>query len=289
MLREADQAVVVVGNEETRSKSMNAALADAIEKDGLRARQVLLPRHVSPRLDTTKVPLVCLTEPDFVDLMISGHSLHASPQIIHATDHPAAKLLMTPTRNAAVAGPALREAHARVGRYLATEFISEVIGVEEIPIAHVQGHTTKGYRLLHEDRTLIVALMRGGEPLAHGVNDVFPSATFHHAKRPDDIASDDLRGRVTVVLVDSVVNSGETAVEFIRHIRRLHATIRIVVVAGAIQAEAVASGNPMNDALTRYRAIVVVGLRMSANKFTGKGATDTGNRLFNTQHLAGNY
>lgn len=38
MLTKADQAIIVVGEEQTRSKAMDAALMNAIDNDGLRAR-----------------------------------------------------------------------------------------------------------------------------------------------------------------------------------------------------------------------------------------------------------
>ena len=284
MLSKADQAIVVVGEEQTRSKTMDAALMHAIDVDGLRARQAVLPSNASPRLDTTKLPLIQLTEPEFVDSVLCRRSRHAGIQVLHATDKNAAKLLMTPTRDATVAGPVLREAHRRVGWYLATEFLTDVIGVEEYPIAHVQGHHTSGYRLLHEQQTSIVALMRGGEAMALGVNDAFPLAMFVHAGRPDEIGLHHLQGQLTVVLVDSVVNSGKTVVRFVQHVRNLHATIRIVVVAGVTQAQSVSEGS-LAQALGRHANLSLVALRLSDNKFTGRGVTDTGNRLFNTTHI----
>jgi uracil phosphoribosyltransferase len=188
---------------------------------------------------------------------------------------------MTRMRDANVAGPLLREAHQKAGWYLATEFLADVIGTEEYSIPHVQGHDTKGYRLSHERQTLIVALMRGGEPMALGVNDVFPLATFVHAKEPDEMLHH-LQGRSNIVLVDSVVNSGKTVVQFVQYIRSLHPTIRIVVVTGVAQAESISI---IERALPRERRLSLIALRLSANKFTGKGTTDTGNRLFNTTHL----
>ncbi|KAG0636937.1 uracil phosphoribosyltransferase-domain-containing protein [Tuber brumale] len=283
MLSKADQAIVVVGEEQTRSKTMDAALLNAIDNDGLRARQALLPSNAPPRLDTTKLPLIQLTDPEFIDLVIRRRSRHPL-QVLHAADRNAAKLLMTPMRDATVAGPALREAHRRVGWYLTTEFLTEMIGLEEYPIPHVQGHQTSGYRLCHEEKTSIVALMRGGEPMALGVNDALPRAMFVHAKRPEDIEPNHLLRQHTVVLVDSVVNSGTTVVNFVQRIRSLHATIRIVVVAGVVQAQSVSEGSPAH-ALARHTNFSLVALRLSDNKFTGRGTTDTGNRLFNTTHL----
>lgn len=284
MLRKADQAIVVVGEEQSRSKTMDAVLMDAIINNGLVARQAVLPGGASPRLDSTMLPLVQLTGHEFVDAVLCSRSRHAGLQVLHATDRSAAKLLMTPMRDATVAGPVLREAHRHVGWYLATEFLADVIGVEEYSIPHVQGHQTNGYRLLHEHQTLIVALMRGGEAMALGVNDSFPLAMFVHASRPDDIKLHHLQGQHTVVLVDSVVNSGKTVLHFVQHVRNLHPTIRIVVLAGVAQAQSV-SGTNLTRALARDPKLSLVALRLSDNKFTGRGTTDTGNRLFNTTHL----
>lgn len=282
MLSKADQGIVVVGEEQTRSKTMDAALANAIDTDGLRVRQVVLPSNASPRLDLMKLPLVQFTKHEFVDSVLCRRSQHVTIQVLHSTDKNAAKLLMTPMRDANIAGPALREAHRRVGQYLATEFLADVIGIEEYPIPHVQGHQTSGYRLSNEHQTSIVALMRGGEAMAFGVNEAFPLAMFVHASRPNDIMLHHLQGQHTIVLVDSVVNSGKTVVQFVQHICNLHATIRIVIVAGVVQAQSVSN---LTQALARYTKLSLIALRVSENKFTGRGTTDTGNRLFNTTHL----
>ena len=284
MLHKADQAIVVVGEEQTRSKTMDAALSRAFHNDGLQARQTLLPSHASPRLDTDRIPLVQLTAPNFLNSILCRRSQHAGLQVLHANEKNAAKLLMTPMRDAKLAGPVLREAHRRVGWYLATELLAEVIGIEEYSIAHVQGHPTSGYRFLHEERITIVALMRGGEAMALGVNDALPLAMFVHANRAEDIMLHHLQGQRTVVLVDSVVNSGKTVAQFLQHVRNLHAFIRIVIVAGVVQAQSIADG-PFVQALNRHAKVSLVALRLSENKFIGKGNTDTGNRLFNTTRL----
>jgi uracil phosphoribosyltransferase/adenylate kinase/phosphoserine phosphatase len=281
MLSKANQAIVVVGEEERRSKTMDAALTNAIGTDGLRARQAVLPSYASPRLDTTQLPLIQLTEQTFLDAVLCRR---AGIQVLHATSRNAAKLLMTPMRHAGVVGPTLRESHRRVGQYLATEFLSSVIGIEEYQIPHVQGHNTSGYRLLNEQKTSIVALMRGGEPMAFGVNEICPLAMFVHAKDPEDIKPHHLQGQSTVVLVDSVVNNGKTVVQFEQHVRRLHASIRIVVIAGVIQAESVAADGLIRG-IARSTKLSLIALRLSENKFTGRGTTDTGNRLFNTTHV----
>ena len=126
--------------------------------------------------------------------------------------------------------------------------------------------------------------MRGGEPMAFGVNEAFPLAMFVHATNADDIKLHHLQGQLTIILVDSVVNTGRTIVEFVQHVRELHATISIVVVAGVVQAQCV-SGGSLNQTLARYAKLHLITLRLSDTKFTGSGSTDTSNRLFNTTHL----
>ncbi|MCJ1232017.1 hypothetical protein MMC12_008698 [Toensbergia leucococca] len=158
------------------------------------------------------------------------------------------------------------------------------MGLEQSPIRHVLGHQIRGSQLFHEQHTTIVALMRGGEPMALGVNDAFPLAMFVHASDADDIKLHHLQGQLTVILIDSVVNTGKTIVEFVQHVRKLHATIRIVVVAGVVQAQCI-SGGSLNLTLTRHAQVHLIALRLSDTKFTGSGTTDTGNRLFNTTHL----
>ena len=285
MLSEAHEAVVVVGEEPIRSKSMENELQSAIDNDRLRrARQVLLPPQTSPRLDTEKLPLIQVDHEEFIQSILRRR--HTTFRVVHATNRSAAKLLMTPTRDAKVAGPALRRAHGNVGWYLATELVTrtDMIGLEEYVIPHVQGHQVSGHRLCHEKQTAIIALMRGGEPMAFGVNSAFPLAMLLHATKPSDVKSHHLHKRHNVLLVDSVINSGKSVVEFIQHIRSLDATIRIVVVAGTVQAKSLSEG-PFFQTLERDKNLSLIALRRSDNKFTGSGITDTGNRLFNTTYM----
>ena len=286
MLSEAHEAIVVVGEEAIRSRTMEKELENAIDaSDGRlhRARQVLLPPHASPRLDTERLPLIQINE-EFIQSILRRRQ--TTFRIADATNQSAAKLLMTPMRDAGVAGPALRAAHSNVGWYLATELVTrtDMIGLEEYAILHVQGHQVNGHRLRHEKQTAIIALMRGGEPMAFGINSAFPLAMLVHATKPSEIKIHHLQKRHNVLLVDSVVNSGKSVVEFIEHIRSLDATIRITVVAGTVQAKSLSEG-PFFQALERDKSLSLVALRRSDNKFTGSGTTDTGNRLFNTTYM----
>lgn len=130
---------------------------------------------------------------------------------------------------------------------------------------------------------LIVPLMNSGETMAFGVNDAFPLCMFHHAKIPNDLHPDNLKNMATIILVDSVANTGKSLVEFVQHIRSLHATIRIVVVAGVIHSSAL-SKSRIAWTLGRFTGLYFVALRFSDNQFIGTEMSDTGNRLFNTVH-----
>ena len=145
MLRRADEAIVVVRQQAIRSKSMDKALLEAIDIHGLHARQLLLPGDVKPRLDVAKLPVVQLDEMTVRNSIFGRGIRRPGLKVVHESDSNSARMLMTPTRDARVRGPGLREAHRQVGRYLAIRYLSEAVGVEEHPIPHVQGHQTSGF------------------------------------------------------------------------------------------------------------------------------------------------
>lgn len=283
MLKAAKHAFVVTGDVETRSKRMDQALQRAVQ-GGLRARQILLPAGSSPRLAKGMVPVV---EMDSA-LVTSILAACVKKQLgafgwTHATESMAAKLLMSPMRNAYVSGPALREAHRKAGWWLATQHVSEMIGCEKTGRANIQSRWTEGYRLLGEEKTLIVALMRRGEPMALGVSEAFPAAIYFHANAPEDLEKRHVAEKRTVLLVDSVVNSVKTIVDFVERIRRIDKTVRIVVVAGVIQDNLFDEVFPW---LGSDHNVGFIAMRLSENEFKGKGKRDTTeNRLYNTTHL----
>jgi uracil phosphoribosyltransferase len=269
----------MVGEKGTRSNRMDSELLDAIG-DGLRARQILLPRHSDPRLDPNQLPEVQLDEA-FIQHILSNSNVPLAQRLRDGTPNNASKLLSTPMRDARNSGPALRRAHKKAGEYLATHFLADMFETEEYPIQHVQDRPTSGHRLQGEYKIVIAALMRGGEPMAFGVNEIFPHAMFIHPFEPTDIAPKHLLGRHAICLVDSVINSGKSVVEFVQHIRWINADIRIVVVAGVVQEKALSQGR-LARLLSVDPHLHLVFLRKSENKFVGRGGTDTGNRLFNT-------
>ncbi|KAF2231321.1 hypothetical protein EV356DRAFT_535594 [Viridothelium virens] len=94
MLKNAHVAIVVVGEEQARSKSMEAKLQGAIEHDNLEARQVLLSGTVKPRLDTTKLPVMELTDPKFIEsifgqeIVLINASLKNEEPVAQCVRHP---------------------------------------------------------------------------------------------------------------------------------------------------------------------------------------------------------
>ncbi|KAI7196533.1 hypothetical protein KC316_g4043 [Hortaea werneckii] len=105
MMQEADQAIVVVGDEESRSRSMDGALEQALATAHMHVRQALLPGTVRPRLDLAQLPPCFLESERFIrELVLPRFELYDE------TDSGAAKLLATATRDADKSGPLLRSA-----------------------------------------------------------------------------------------------------------------------------------------------------------------------------------
>ncbi|CAJ2507206.1 Uu.00g083920.m01.CDS01 [Anthostomella pinea] len=279
MLSQANRPIVVVGEEGVRSRSMDADLEKAID-GGLRAHQLLLPSTATPRDETYRLPLITLPT-------VESFVLDYNFTIVTATNKTAVQLLAGPTRDANIRGGELRQAHSRIGQYLATEYLANIIDVEPYNITAVQGMPSEGHILLHEQNTAIVSLMRGGDPLAAGVSEAFQLASYYHAKEPEDLTTKHLKKLSTVILADAVVNNGDTVAKFVRHIRKVHLTVSIVVVAAVVQAGAVAEGGSLVKALRGQGKVTLVCLRTSDTRYTGVGGTDTGHRLFNTTHLDG--
>lgn len=173
-------------------------------------------------------------------------------------------------RDALIAEVALRKAHEEIGKYLALRFVTELVGMEQFETSHEQGHKTAGFCLANEAKTIIVALMRGGEPMALGVNEVFPKAMFLHASAPEDAKNHHLEMQKSLIFVDSVVNNGTTIINFVRHATRLKQDLdNIIVVAGVVQEQAVAAGHTLRNIIEQH-SVKIVTLRLSSNKFIGK-------------------
>lgn len=84
------------------------------------------------------------------------------------------------------------------------------------------------------------------------------------------------------ILVDSVVNAGDSLVQFVKHIRKLRPTVRTEAVSDVTHEDAV---EKLPGKLERCGALTLVSLRTSSKIFKGQDDTDTGARLFNTTEM----
>jgi uracil phosphoribosyltransferase len=194
-------------------------------------------------------------------------------------------VLATATRNAENFGPALQAIHERVGMLLADKLVEEYpttfLQYREFP--HVAGGTFMGAEY-DGSNTVILPLMRGGEPMARGVYQRLPKASFIHFYEELPPRAEELMTTRTqnVILVDSVINKGDSmrrALDYLARTifeARCTRVLRIYVITGVMQQTAY-------DTLPlEYPRVCFSTLRVSKNQYTGKGGTDTGNRLFGT-------
>lgn len=296
MLKAADCSIVVVGQEGFRSTTMNEALSTAITNEGLVARQVSVKTR-DHRLDYKTLPIIDLEDEQTLrQLLQTGDSAPARLRIWQP-NAPTANLLATPMRNADVSGHSLQRAHREVGRYLASAYLPQILGLESFDIPHVQGNTTKCFRIRDESSTLVVGILRGGEPMAFGVSEVLPNAAFSHAKEPSLIDPEVLKRSKTIILVDSVINTGRSIEQFLHFLLPLEREsgmdsesicqpgVDIVIVTGVLQEDAAHNLKQFCERRQTSANVNLVTLRTSSNTYKGEKGTDTGNRLFNTTHV----
>jgi phosphoserine phosphatase/uracil phosphoribosyltransferase len=308
MLRAANKSVVVVGPETTRSKSMDKVLTLTLGDDpSWVPSQVIMGTykgrfdapgvvHRTPRYHDMRLPTVQLDEHSFLNESFRTHYPYPSTfgLTIHIAEQPTANILMTPMRDASNSGPVLRRAHMETGRYLALQYLPAILGVVPFEMPHVQGNVTEGFRLKNEPSTLIIALMRGGDPMAFGISEVMPAASFIYSKNRTDIDRSLLAAADSVILVDSVVNSGHSMKEYLddvsaflakQDLKGQRGLCEIAMVAGVVQENAMKMLQASCEGHEETASFNLITLRTSANQYTGKGGTDTGHRLFNTTLL----
>lgn len=294
MLCESDHSFVVVNDKMNRSMKdfiskhaalglANSGLSQLIDLDPSALAQMW---HDGLPIQTLESLLCCIkTSSSNVVIDCSSTSVYAQQ-------------LAAEMRDASRNGPSLQNIHEKVGELLANRLIDEfglINGlVENIEIPHVQGGTFTGLSSAHIKNVVVLPLMRGGEPMARGVYSRFPSAQFiHFYDGESEInerngllrkALEKLNGKkpVNIVIADSVINSGNSIKRAIAHIYRITKGIStdmqlaLFVLSGVMQQDA-AGLLPRQFPRVRW-----VSLRVSNNKYTGKGGTDTGNRLFGT-------
>lgn len=101
-----------LGGENDRSWSGEDNIRIAMESGGLQALQLLISASVRPRLSTLALPVVQLNETKLEHILQPRRD---KLQMLHATAAAPATLIITPTRDATVAGRALWKAYENVG------------------------------------------------------------------------------------------------------------------------------------------------------------------------------
>lgn len=200
--------------------------------------------------------------------------------LTHFTDRHLVRLLATQTRRTDITPAELSRSHVDLGRFLAGELV-ELLDLEPCEIQHPQGVRT-GWRLADEREIALVCFLRAGMYVTEGVREVLRSAPLHHVspRRGVGLSEAELNdlspfeGR-TFVLVDSVVNTGGSLEPVLRQLAERGAG-RLVVLT------LVGPAPTARRLEADYPDVHLVYARVSENQYTGKGATDTGNRLFGT-------
>ncbi|RAL65050.1 hypothetical protein DID88_001157 [Monilinia fructigena] len=142
MLKAANNAIFVVSEVHNRSKTMEAELLNAsITMVSGHFRSC--SREYMATSGCQKASIIKLTDQNFLQSMLRREIRPTKLQIRHSTGRTCETVGDT-TRDARIKGPALMDCHRSIGRYLAVEHISDLMGVESYEIPHFQGHQQPG-------------------------------------------------------------------------------------------------------------------------------------------------
>jgi len=200
--------------------------------------------------------------------------------LTHYSDKHIVRLLATATRRADVSPHDLSRSHHALGRFLACELVDR-LPLEATTIAHPQGPAT-GFQLAEESRISVVCFLRAGLYVTEGVREVLQHAPLFHIRpvralglSPSEAGGLGNPAGRTFVLVDSVVNTGAS----------LEPVLQFLTASGAARIFTLSLVTPESTALrlaSAWPQVDFLFARVSNNQYTGKGTTDTGNRLFGT-------
>ncbi|PSN72257.1 hypothetical protein BS50DRAFT_658134 [Corynespora cassiicola Philippines] len=122
--------------------------------------------------------------------------------------------------------------------------------------------------------------------MAFEICKVIEKSAFIHAKRHKEVMKKHLEGKKIVILVDSATNTGKSIRDFVEHIRKpSNPSVQIIVVTDVVQEGTVKEVEGLHKYLVGGEKLHFAALRLSENRYTGKRATDTGHRFFNTTNL----
>jgi uracil phosphoribosyltransferase len=200
--------------------------------------------------------------------------------LIQFTERNVVRLLATQTRRVDISPHELTRSHVALGRFLGGELL-EHLTLEPCEIQHPQG-VRQGWRVAREAEIAVLCFMRAGLYVTEGVREVLTSAPVFHVTPSQGVGLSEAvlrdlptpEGR-TFVIADSVVNTGASLEPVLGQLRARGA--------GMIAVVSLVSPIETADRLAAaYPDVHFLFARVSENQYVGKGATDTGNRLFGT-------
>lgn len=198
----------------------------------------------------------------------------------HFSQRHAVQLLATQSRRTDLSPVQLARSHVDLGRLLAYELV-ELLPLEPCQIEHPQGVRT-GMRIAGESDVVILSFLRAGLYVTEGVREVLQLAAVCHVSPTREHGLDEavlrslpsLAGRV-VIVVDSVINTGATLLPVLEQVR---AQVPALIVVLSLVTP-VDTAKRLEQTCPDVHFLLA---RVSTNQYTGRGATDTGNRLFGT-------
>ncbi len=198
--------------------------------------------------------------------------------LTHYTDLKLMKILATMTRRTDISVYDLDQSHIEIGRFLAYQVVDS-LELEEVDIQHVLG-LRKGVQIKNEREILFVVFLRSGLYIAEGFRTLFRNAPFaivdpkrYHGLNEKDLAHVQEFPGKTVIILDAVINTGNTLFPVLKQLGERERIIVCSLVTPRTTAEMLKENYPSIDF---YLA------RLSYDQYVGKGKTDTGNRLFGT-------
>lgn len=193
------------------------------------------------------------------------------------SDETAVKLLGTKYRRTDYSSAELADAHQQIGQFMAYKMLSE-FELEEFDIPHPLG-TKTGFKL--EKNIIIVCLMRAGLFYSIGVRSVFQNARFMlvNPKRDIGLADESILDVIDenskVIVLDAVINTGETMIPFVDQLEKRKPK-KVILSTIVIPEKTI---ELLEEKYSEHNIYI---FRSSKDSYRASGANDTGNRLFST-------
>ena len=191
------------------------------------------------------------------------------------------QILCSQSRRKDFEGPVLQDIHrqsgARLSERLLDKFGTNMGLLTKTSLPHVQGSSFEAIAPTSQG-IMILPLMRAGEPLSRGVYESFPGAKMvHYIDGYTDLQPVlEEEGIETIIVVDSVINRGNSMRQVLQVILQARKLPQVFVLSSVTQSQAAV------DLPNEFPRVRFLTLRISQNQYTGRGGTDTGNRLFGT-------